>query len=358
MYLTDGARKNIRTIAGILYSRSLDAEALRTAAPAICAAMGSHYFAFVRFSLNRKGGAILYSNNTPEFLDVYTSVMDKDFILTELIEQQKPVSLRKIPDWNAKIHYDFTIPVQKIRPISDVLYIPAHIGGILTGYYAIGRAGIHSPVYSDNEFNIFEFISALLSEAVNQPIASFPEAEDVALLNGLGEVLCAGERIGASFVEIFGADAWKRPCRAQVPAALAFRESFFRFLRDTGCPWNSRFIWTDKHKRSRNFSFQIQGAFEGCPVKAPLNKTTILVTQGREDYNEEKSVFPFDRFRGDYLFTDRELEILQGIYQGRSNKDIAASLGVSEPTVKRGLSGIYEKTGATSRTRLILKLSL
>jgi DNA-binding NarL/FixJ family response regulator len=57
-----------------------------------------------------------------------------------------------------------------------------------------------------------------------------------------------------------------------------------------------------------------------------------------------------------WQFTARELEVLDGIYAGKSNKEIAAELGVDESTVKRHSHNIYEKTGYRSRVELVLGL--
>ena len=54
-----------------------------------------------------------------------------------------------------------------------------------------------------------------------------------------------------------------------------------------------------------------------------------------------------------YKITRREIEILQLVYKGKSNPDIAAQLYISESTVKHHLSNIYEKTKTTSRYELI-----
>lgn len=49
--------------------------------------------------------------------------------------------------------------------------------------------------------------------------------------------------------------------------------------------------------------------------------------------------------------TDRELEILCLVAQGRANKQIAAELGLAELTMKVHVSRILEKLGAPDRTR-------
>jgi len=45
----------------------------------------------------------------------------------------------------------------------------------------------------------------------------------------------------------------------------------------------------------------------------------------------------------------RELEVVAHVAQGRSNRDIAAALGISERTVDRHVSNIYTKLGVSSR---------
>ena len=48
--------------------------------------------------------------------------------------------------------------------------------------------------------------------------------------------------------------------------------------------------------------------------------------------------------------TQRELEVLQLIVQGESNKMIAASLGVKEMTIKAHVANIFEKLEVHERT--------
>jgi DNA-binding NarL/FixJ family response regulator len=51
--------------------------------------------------------------------------------------------------------------------------------------------------------------------------------------------------------------------------------------------------------------------------------------------------------------TEREAEVLQLLAQGLANKQIAATLGISEHTVKFHTSAIYAKLGAASRTEAV-----
>jgi DNA-binding NarL/FixJ family response regulator len=51
--------------------------------------------------------------------------------------------------------------------------------------------------------------------------------------------------------------------------------------------------------------------------------------------------------------TDRELEILSALGEGRSNKEIAKLLWLAEQTVKFHLTNIYRKLNVTSRTEAV-----
>lgn len=56
-------------------------------------------------------------------------------------------------------------------------------------------------------------------------------------------------------------------------------------------------------------------------------------------------------------FSEREKEVLKLLLQGKSNKQIALELGISNRTVEFHLGNIYVKLGVTSRAETIVKLS-
>ena len=57
------------------------------------------------------------------------------------------------------------------------------------------------------------------------------------------------------------------------------------------------------------------------------------------------------------LFSEREKEVVGLLLQGKSNKQIALALGISESTVEFHLKNIYIKLQVSSRTEAVLKLS-
>jgi len=52
--------------------------------------------------------------------------------------------------------------------------------------------------------------------------------------------------------------------------------------------------------------------------------------------------------------TPRELEIISAIVAGYNNRDIAQKFAISEQTVKRHLTNIFDKLGVSSRLELAL----
>ena len=66
-----------------------------------------------------------------------------------------------------------------------------------------------------------------------------------------------------------------------------------------------------------------------------------------------KPFVPDERKRVDLRITPRELEILELIAQGMSNREIAGKLYVSENTVKTHSSRVFDKLGAKRRTQAV-----
>lgn len=52
--------------------------------------------------------------------------------------------------------------------------------------------------------------------------------------------------------------------------------------------------------------------------------------------------------------TEREQQVLKGLTEGKSNKEIARDLDLSEPTIKLHVKTLYRKVGAANRTQAAL----
>ena len=52
-------------------------------------------------------------------------------------------------------------------------------------------------------------------------------------------------------------------------------------------------------------------------------------------------------------FTERESQVLQGVFEGLSNKEIGVRLNISESSVKAALQQLFQKTGVRTRSQLV-----
>jgi DNA-binding CsgD family transcriptional regulator len=95
--------------------------------------------------------------------------------------------------------------------------------------------------------------------------------------------------------------------------------------------------------------FASVGIWLGLKLTRP--KETVVV---REVMVEAPSSFVRDQGKVDSLgITPRELEILELIAAGLSNKEIADRVHVSENTVKTHSSRVFDKLGARRRTQAV-----
>lgn len=96
-------------------------------------------------------------------------------------------------------------------------------------------------------------------------------------------------------------------------------------------------------------TFAILGIWLGLKLTRP--KETIVVKEVPVPATQ-----PFvldDRKREDLGITRRELDILELMAQGLSNREIAEKLFVSENTVKTHSSRVFDKLGAKRRTQAV-----
>lgn len=92
----------------------------------------------------------------------------------------------------------------------------------------------------------------------------------------------------------------------------------------------------------------IQVVAQGGSLLQPLVTSRLL------DYIQ--STQPGDSPPVDHL-TEREIEVLKLVAQGRPNKEIASQLNITERTVKFHVSVILRKLNATNRTEAVKKAS-
>jgi DNA-binding NarL/FixJ family response regulator len=97
-----------------------------------------------------------------------------------------------------------------------------------------------------------------------------------------------------------------------------------------------------KHDSPRNLAQAIRQVAAGAMwVDAKVIQSLADNVSVREEQNLRK------------LLTGREQEVLQGLFEGLTNKEIAAQLGVSESAVKATLQQLFQKTHVRTRSQLV-----
>ena len=112
--------------------------------------------------------------------------------------------------------------------------------------------------------------------------------------------------------------------------SLAEPEGYTRVFLDEGEPMAKLLYQAKAHKIGQEYASELLSAL-GEPPRAELTPAQLLIEP----------------------LTSRELEVLKLIETGYSNQDIADTLVISMPTVKRHISNIYIKLGARSRTQAV-----
>lgn len=108
-----------------------------------------------------------------------------------------------------------------------------------------------------------------------------------------------------------------------------------------------------------------KGIMRGCLVKTVElaclagifclpGSTKKMISFIKTDKTVNLNEFSDDAFGSGDLLTKREMEILQLMAQNSSNRDIAKTLFISEPTVKTHVSSILRKLGQNNRAQAIV----
>ena len=76
-----------------------------------------------------------------------------------------------------------------------------------------------------------------------------------------------------------------------------------------------------------------------------VDPKVIQLMADRVEQREDERVSP--------LLTEREQQVLRGIFEGLTNKEIGAQLGVTDGAIKATLQQLFQKTGVRTRSQLV-----
>src|SRR5271154_5242078 len=100
-------------------------------------------------------------------------------------------------------------------------------------------------------------------------------------------------------------------------------------------------------------TFAVLGIWLGLKLTGRQQRVVVKEVAGPAGEPLARPFMPDEKRRDDLGITRRELEILELIAQGMSNREIAGKLFVSENTVKTHCSRAFDKLGAKRRTQAV-----
>jgi len=344
----------MQTLIKNIYSENLDDHFLMDQSHIICDLMDSHYFATIMFPNNMSKQLHYFSNNPDEFNDVYVPLQSQDVLIDTLVNHNSPVFYKEVVKMDINGKDDFFEPIQKVRPVSDCCYVPIKVQGRLCGFTAIARAGLNNRNYDTNDLEIFQFLTTFLNEGFIRTL-NIPSPEgNQAYLDGHNNVISAGDAIREVFKTLFGEQYWDKPAHGNNAASRKFKNDINNFnlttvqlnSGSTSIEYNdSHYVLQYKKLLSPNY----RSLFSDEPQIEIVLKDDI-------SRQNRSLLFDLGKVKQRYHFTPRELQIIDCIFQGMGNKEIAQQLLITQSTVKRHIWNIFNKTGVDSRTKLIFAL--
>lgn len=202
--------------------------------------------------------------------------------------------------------------------------MPIHL--LLCDDHPVVRDGLAAILSTQTDFEVIGEASTG-TEAVQKAIALKP---DVILLD-------------LEMPELDGAEALKQIRAAQPEARAIVFTAFDTDERIVAAVQAGAHGYLLKGVPREELFKAIRVVSEGGSLLQPIIASKLLNhVRARRDEAEEAEPL-----------TDREMEVLRLLAQGKSNKEIAATLVISERTVKFHVSSIMGKLGASNRTEAV-----
>ncbi len=354
MVISEQQSNIIKHLISKSYSDTLSEKLLSELTPHICSLLDIHYFAAVIFTPGNRLKNIMISNNPHDFNELYDSFIDQDFILSNMIESNRPVVFRELIDRNVPYSHEFVQESQKVRPASDGCYVPLRLDNKITGFFGVARAGLDNKRFEKKDVELFNFAVSFLEEGFRKALYPEPDNSSTAYLNKYGEVVFCGSNIKESFTKLFGEKYCENPLSGTNEYSKLFSDTVRVFTSPLSLPGSSE-IKLAKSGHIYHFSFSRLSSPEYRAL-FPKDPQYSVILREKKDFTDI-SFMNTSKVKEKYSLTNRETEVVDYICRGFSNREISVILKTAESTVKRHVWNIFNKTGTESRTQLIFKVS-
>ena len=197
--------------------------------------------------------------------------------------------------------------------------------------------------------------AALVAENQN-PLARAPLCAaqiDIALAAGsidTAQRACDELEATASIYATSGLEAMARHARGAVALAEGLPEAALPILRDACRRWRELGADYNASKACVLLASAYEALGDADAARRELDAAATVFDRLGAVPDARGVVESRGRRRQPGGLTEREVEVLALVASGRSNRDVAAELSISQKTVARHLSNIFTKLGASTRT--------
>lgn len=99
----------------------------------------------------------------------------------------------------------------------------------------------------------------------------------------------------------------------------------------------------------------IERVYHGETYIQPTIAKTLVTSENKKETKKEISASKSNNeLKLNDVLTSREIDILKGIVDGKTNKEIGKDLDISDKTVRNHLYNIFKKLGVTDRTQVAI----
>jgi len=295
--------------------------------------------------------SIYISNNPPDFNEEYLNLQDKDFLLHHLTSNAKSAHFNKLMQLDL-VGQKEMLSLQRLRPVSDCCYVPIKYNNRLYGFIGIAREGLNNKTFDENELKVIQFVASFLEEGLQRSLAP-PEVENNQLfMNNKGEVLKAGTSSQELFEKIFGKVHWNSPLKSKTKFTEDFLNSWQNFTSDIMLPGSSKVII-----KTGDQSYILELSYIDDDLSDHMNSDDPLIKLTINPLDRDDLKLDYPDFIQKFNFSQREQQVIECIFRGATNDQIAWELKISQSTVKKHIWNIFNKAGVDNRTSLIFSLT-
>ena len=314
--------------------------------------LDSEFHGLVLFKNNMVPNTSFISNNPKEFDNVYSEyLMHFDPVLDQMVETQHDICLfNHISNTNSKSE-QFLSGCNSIRPTGDYYYTPIRYKNEFLGYLGHTIPVMNDRSVGERELNILNLVLPALKTGIQTQIMN----EQLSMYN---QKISNVEKHAFFFIFDNGF--------IEIP--LSSNQDFIASSLNLSTLTDEAVL---KHPRISSMLNKMESKSLIGPISENIKMIdrNVIIRMRKNTNNHssnyftvvtiesEKSTYNYKSVKTKFELTARERQVVESIMKGFSNKEISNQYFISEATVKKHISNIFEKTQCKNRTQLVFMIS-